>query len=63
MTRGVKTQTGKRVTVKGDFYDIIGDVKVKIQENKGILPEQQELILRGGILEKDQTLSDYIIQN
>jgi len=63
MTRGVKTQTGKRVTVKGDFYDIIGDVKVKIQENKGILPEQQELILMGGILEKDQTLSDYIIQN
>jgi len=63
MTRGVKTQTGKRVTMKGDFYDIIGDVKVKIQENKGILPEQQELILRGGILEKDQTLSDYIIQN
>ncbi len=58
----VETLTGKRITLEVEPTDKIEDVKAKIQDKEGILPELQILILSGEVLEDDKTLQDYSIQ-
>lgn len=58
----VETLTGKTITLEVEPTDKIEDVKAKIQDKEGILPELQILILSGEVLEDDKTLQDYSIQ-
>ena len=58
----VKTQTGMTITLELDPIDTIGSIKIKIQEKKGIHPEQQCLTCSENELEDVRTLNDYRIQ-
>lgn len=58
----VTVATGEKVTLEVDPNDFIDDVKMKIQDEVGIPPQSQNLILDGKILEDGHSVSYYKIQ-
>ena len=55
----VKQMTGQNFTIVIGAENTIGDLKLIIQNSKGIPPDQQRLIFERRQLEDGRTVSDY----
>lgn len=58
-----KTLTGKVLTLRCSSNDTVSEVKKKIYDLDGFLPDQQRLIFGGKQLEDKRTLQEYGIQD
>ena len=59
----MKTQNGKITTLLIDPKDTIANLKTRIQDIEGFLPECQQLTFNGKRLVDCRTLEDYDIQD
>ena len=58
----IKPLTGSELRFPVQLTDTIEDLKAKIQEKRGIPPNQQRIKFKGQLLEEGKTLHDYSIQ-
>jgi len=59
MTIFLKTFTGKTITLRADYEETIGILKIWIQEREGLPTDQFHLVFAGKQLEETRTLGDY----
>jgi hypothetical protein len=59
----IKHESGKIISINAEPNDTIKNVKIKIQAEINVLPENQILLFAGKSLEDHRTLADYNISN
>ena len=58
----VKTLTGKTITLEVSPHELLGYLKLMIQEKEGVPVDQQRIAFKGKQLEDSRTLDSYGIQ-